>query len=259
MKKSSDLDIANTKLQQQQRITKSSRDALSTVLDEVVGSIFDDQMSQIPDFEQSRINMLQSAIGQMQKFVDKHPDDWDLKLDVLRLLTRLGNLQSEAAPESAIETFNRASEMIAQAKNVPDSKIIRVNWIASAIDSEYYRGEFLVDTKNDYPAALQSNEVCFELAQELVKHESGNNDNQGLISRLHRQKSTILERQDRLDDSLSEADMAVKTMFSYFGEGFLKEDLSDKRIKEIYYGDILVFISALDQRSSVLKNLSRRQ
>jgi len=258
LKKSSDLDSANTALQQQQKITKSSRDALSTVLEEVVGSIFDDQMSLIPDFEQSRISMLQAAIGEMQKFVDKHPDDWDLKLDVLRLLTRLGNLQSEVAPESATETFNRASEMIAQARKVPDSKIIRFNWIVSAIDSEYYRGEFLIDPKNDYLAALQANEVGFKLAQELGKYDSGNDDNQGLISRLHRQKSTILERQDRLDDSLSEADMAVEKMSSYFGERFLKEDLSNQRIKEIDYGDILVFISALDQRSSVLKNLSRR-
>jgi len=258
LKKSSDLDTANTALQQQQKITKSSRDALSTVLEEVVGSIFDDQMSQTPDFEQSRINMLKAAIDEMQKFVDAHPDDWDLKLDVLRLLTRLGNLQSEATPDSATETFNRASELIAQAKNVPDSKINRVNWIASAIDSEYYRGEFLIDTKNDYAAALQANKICFELDRERVKYDSGKDDNQGLISRLHRQKSTILERQDRLDDSLSEADMAVETMSSYFGEGFLKENLSDKRIKEIDYGDILVFISALDQRSSVLKNLSRR-
>jgi serine/threonine protein kinase len=258
LKKSYDLNIANTNLLAQQKVTKASRDALSTVLDDVVGSIFDDQMSQIPDIDKSRIKMLKAAIDEMQKFVDKYPDDWDLKLDVVRLLTRLGHLQSETDPMGASETFNRSSEFIAQAKDVPNEKIRRSNWLGSAIDSEYYRGAFLLETKKDDQAAMQANQVCFELAEELVKHEGRDEGNHGVMCRLHSQKSLILQHQDRFDEALVHADLGVEAMSGLFGGRFLQEELSKERVKEIDYADILLYMIALDQRCTVLKNLNRR-
>jgi hypothetical protein len=258
LKKSYDLNIANTNLLAQQKVTKASRDALSTVLDDVVGSIFDDQMSQIPDIDKSRIKMLKAAIDEMQKFVDKYPDDWDLKLDVVRLLTRLGHLQSETDPMGASETFNRSSEFIAQAKDVPNEKIRRSNWLGSAIDSEYYRGAFLLETKKDDQAAMQANQVCFELAEELVKHEGRDEGNHGVMCRLHSQKALILQHQDRFDEALVHADLGVEAMSGFFGGRFLQEELSKERVKEIDYADILLYMIALDQRCTVLKNLNRR-
>jgi len=258
LKKSNDLNIANTNLLAQQKVTKASRDALSTVLDDVVGSIFDDQMSQIPDIDKSRIKMLKAAIDEMQKFVDKYPDDWDLKLDVVRLLTRLGHLQSDTDPMGASETFHRSSEFIAQAKDVPNEKIRRSNWLGSAIDSEYYRGAFLLETKKDDQAAMQANQVCFELAEELVKHEGRDEGNHGVMCRLHSQKALILQHQDRFDEALVHADLGVEAMSGFFGGRFLQEELSKERVKEIDYADILLYMIALDQRCTVLKNLNRR-
>lgn len=259
LKKSYDLNIANTSLKEQQKVAKASRDALSTVLDDVVGTIFDDQMSQIPHVEKSRINMLKAAIGEMQNFVDKYPDDWDLKLDIVRLLTRLGHLQSETDPEGASETFQKTSELIARARKVPDEKIRKINWIGAAIDSEYYRADFLLEIKKDQQGATQANQVCLELVEEFDKDETGKDGNHGIISRLHSQKSLIMHRQDRLDEALIHANLGVEAMSDYFGTRFLQEEVSKDRISKIDYSDILVYIAALDQRCSVLKDLSRRQ
>jgi tRNA A-37 threonylcarbamoyl transferase component Bud32 len=255
--KTQELNIANRDLATQQIVTKSSRDALSSVLDEVVGSIFDDQLSQIPDFEKSRIGMLQAAIDRMEGFVSKYPDGWDLKLDVVRLLTRLGNLQSEINPAESIKAFQRATEIASQAEKVPDKKLNRSNWLGASIDKEYYYGEFLLNTLRDTQGALVSNQACFDLVHRLMEHNTSRESQHGVLCRLHRQKSTIFEQMDKHPASMVEADLAVDQMNQLFGKSFLNDPLSIERVKQNDYADLLVFIAALDQRCTVLKNLNR--
>ena len=257
-KKQMDLDNANTKLRGQQKVTQESRDALSKVLENVVGSIFDDQMSQLPESGQKRIDTLKAVATEMEGFVSKHPDNWDLKLDVVRLLTRLVNLQKDIDPAGAIKTFDRASELTAQAEKTPDESLERSDWLGAGIDLEYYKSEFLLDTRNDYPGATAANEAGFDLAQKRVKYLEPPEGQHDILSRLHRQKSSIFEKQDRLDESLEQAQMAVDQMSQFFGSKFLEDVPSEERLEKIHYGDILVYISALSQRSDVLKNLNQK-
>jgi hypothetical protein len=78
------------------------------------------------------------------------------------------------------------------------------------------------------------------------------------MCRLHSQKALILQHQDRFDEALVHADLGVEAMSGFFGGRFLQEELSKERVKEIDYADILLYMIALDQRCTVLKNLNRR-
>jgi serine/threonine protein kinase len=255
--KTQKLNIANSELIAQRNTTKQSRDSLSFILDNVVGYIFDDQMSQTTDFE-TRIGVLNAAVDAMDEYVSKHPDDWDLKLDLVRLLTRLANLEHYKDTGSAEKTFQRASELVEQAANAPDSKLERSNWVRVSIDKEYYEGDFQLEIKGDYPNASGINQRAFDLAKSLLGIEGESEELYGIRARLHAQRSSILEVQDRLDESLVEASLGVDQMARAFAPGILSSELSSEQIEGIDYGRILIYLTVLNQRCSVLKKLERR-
>jgi len=253
------LDLANAKLQTQQDVTKQSRDSLSFILDNVVGYIFDDQMSQKPDFETTRISMLKAVVEEMESYVAKHPDDWDLKLDLVRLLTRLGNLEQHKDPAGAEKTFRRASELVEQGTKASDGKLERVNWFLASIDKEYYESNFQLETQKRVQSAALTNQRAFDLVSSLVELEGQSKVPHEVLTRLHAQKASIFEVQDRLDESLAEATLGVDQISKVFSPGFLKDEWSIEQIESIDYGDILTYLSVLNQRSSVLKRLDRRE
>lgn len=255
--KTQKLNIANSELIAQRNTTKQSRDSLSFILDNVVGYIFDDQMSQTTDFE-TRIGVLNAAVDAMDEYVSKHPDDWDLKLDLVRLLTRLACLEHYKDIRSAEKTFQRASELVEQAANAPDSKLERSNWVRASIDKEYYEGDFRLEIKGDYASASRINQRAFDLARSLLGIEGESEELYGIRARLHAQRSSILEVQDRLDESLVEASLGVDQMARAFAPGILSSELSAEQIAGIDYGRILIYLTVLNQRCSVLKKLERR-
>lgn len=255
--KTQKLNIANSELIAQRNTTKQSRDSLSFILDNVVGYIFDDQMSQTTDFE-TRIGVLNAAVDAMDEYVSKHPDDWDLKLDLVRLLTRLACLEHYKDIRSAEKTFQRASELVEQAANAPDSKLERSNWVRASIDKEYYEGDFRLEIKGDYASASRINQRAFDLAKSLLGIEGESEELYGIRARLHAQRSSILEVQDRLDESLVEASLGVDQMARAFAPGMLSSELSAEQIAGIEYGRILIYLTVLNQRCSVLKKLERR-
>lgn len=258
VQKTQKLNIANSELIAQRNTTKQSRDSLSFILDDVVGYIFDDQMSQKPDFETTRIGMLNAVVDVMEDYVSKHPDDWDLKLDLVRLLTRLANLEQYKDTGSAEKTFQRASDLVGQAANASDLKLERSNWIRASIDKEYYESNFQLEIKGDYPTASGINQRAFDLARSLLGIEGESEDLYGIRARLHAQRSSILEVQDRLDESLVEASLGVDQMARAFAPGMLSSELSSEQIDGIDYGPILIYLTVLNQRCSVLKKLERR-
>jgi len=259
VQKTQKLNIVNSELVAQQNITKESRDSLSFILDDVVGYIFDDQMSQKPDFETTRIGMLTAVVDVMEVYVSKHPDDWDLKLDLVRLLTRLANLEQYKDPGSAEKTYQRASELVGQAANAPDSKLERSNWLKASIDKEIYEGDFQFQIKGDSPSASRNNQRAFDLAASLSGIEGQSAALNVIRARLHAQKSLILQEQDRMDESLVEATLGVDQVAKAFPPGMLTTGISAVQIESIDYGDILVYLTSLNQRCSVLKKLERRE
>ena len=259
VQKTQKLNIVNSKLVAQQKITKESRDSLSFILDDVVGYIFDDQMSQKPDFETARIGMLTAVVEVMEDYVSKHPDDWDLKLDLVRLLTRLANLEQYKDPGSAEKTYQRASDLVGQAANAPDSKLERSNWLRASIDKETYEGDFQSQIKGDSPSATRINQRAFDLAESLSGIEGESAAIYVIRARLHAQKSSILQEQDRLDESLAHATLGVDQAAKAFPLGMLTTGISAEQIESIDYGDILVYLTSLNRRCSVLKKLERRE
>jgi serine/threonine protein kinase len=258
VQKTQKLNIANSDLVAQQNITKESRDSLSFILDDVVGYIFDDQMSQKPDFETTRIGMLTAVVDVMEVYVSKHPDDWDLKLDLVRLLTRLANLEQYKDPGSVEKTFQRASELVGQAANAPDSKLERPDWLKASIDKELYEGDFQFQIKGNSPIATRINQRAFDLAEALSGIEGESQSLYVIRARLHAQKSSILLDQDRLEESLAEATLGGEQVAKAFPSGMLTTGLSAEQIDRIDYGDILIYLTSLNQRCSVLKKLELR-
>jgi hypothetical protein len=214
-------------------------------------------MSQTTDFE-TRIGVLNAAVDVMDEYVSKHPDDWDLKLDLVRLLTRLANLEQYKDRGSAEKRYQRASELVGQAANAPDSKLERSNWLKASIDKELYEGDFLFEIKGDSPSASKNNQRAFDLAASLSGIEGQSAALNVIRARLHAQKSSILQVQDRLDESLVEATLGVDQVAKVFPSGMLTTGLSVEQIERIDYGDILIYLTSLSQRCSVLKKLERR-
>jgi serine/threonine protein kinase len=257
------VDNLNNNLIAEQKKTKESRDVSSFVFDEVVGYIFDDALFGVPDSYEVRKRTLQLAVNKLGDpetgYVAKYPEDWNLKLDLLRLLTRLANLEKEIEPEEALSNWQKAEKLVRDASEVNDSKLERTNWLLAEADQKLYFADFYIQTK-DYELAQKVNSSVDGLINRYEEIHGKTDDIQLLISRAMLQNALILECRGDLDEALKKTEQTVGTIERWIGEILTAEDftkLSDG-FDELFYQDVLVYLMARSQSSSLLAKLDKK-
>jgi len=164
------LTWANFAIRAQERKVKASRAIASDVLDDVAGYIADDGLAQIPDSDPIRINLLTEVVSKLEGYIAETPDDQSLKLDLVRLLTRLANVSGRNDPVAALKSFDRASEVFKESASARMSVTDRINWLAAEGDKSYYHSSLLLRT-GELDKAISINQQALRIGDQLLKSD----------------------------------------------------------------------------------------
>lgn len=138
------LSWANMAIRAQAKKTLASRVIASDVLDTVAGYIADNGLAQFPNSDPMRIKLLNDVVSQLDEYIAANPDDFSLKLDLVRLLTRTANLVGRTDTAKALEVFDRATKVIKESETAVMSPVDRINWLAAEGDKSYYHAALLI-------------------------------------------------------------------------------------------------------------------
>jgi hypothetical protein len=257
------VDNLNNNLIAEQNKTKESRDVSSFVFDEVVGYIFDDELSDLPDSYEVRKRTLEMAVSKLDHpedgWVTKYPDDWNLKLDLLRLLTRLANLEKDIEPEEAFRNWQKTEDLIQEATKVSDSKLERTNWLLAEADQKSYFADYHIHN-SDFEAAEKASNAVGEAIKKYEKIHGNTNEIRLLVSRSMLQNAMILELRGELIGALKKAEESVAFLETWLADKLATDDIT-KAIAasdNISYQDLLVYLLARNHHGNLLAKLDRK-
>ena len=139
------LTLANRIIANKNVQLKNSRAVSSSLLEDLVGELADNNLSQIPGANEVRLTLLDKIAADVENYIEQNPDDKELKLDLIRLLTRLAKLEGEnGKPDEAIKHWQRADELLKETKDKSD-QVFKDNWIKTFCDKSYYHSSELLN------------------------------------------------------------------------------------------------------------------
>lgn len=255
----------NQSLRNEQKKTKESREVSSRILDEIVGYIFDDELTQIDNSYPVRTRTLKLAIDKLNHpetgYVNVYPEDWSLKLDLLRLLVRLATQEKDRDPQDAQLHWTQAQELIESAKTASLNDLDRENWLHAETDKQMYYSAFLAEVQNDFKQAFAAIERAGEIA-DLITESNGDNDSMKLIrARVLLQKSTLHLEQRNFEKSLSNTLLATELLEPMLGVPMKAESLESQNLQKLSENvfTVLFYIMAAHLESESLLGLDRLQ
>ena len=254
----------NQNLEIEQKKTNASRGVSSDMLDQLVGYVFDDRLSQVPDSYGLRKAILAEFINKIEEpndgYLARDPDDWNLKLDLVRILTRLANLQRVQEPEQAQLQWDKVDGLIASAKGVSDRNLERTNWQLAEADSRLYYSEFQFEVKKDFDRAQALCDEALEISKEIIRRD-GIDDNLRLLqARTILFKSTLFNEQKRYKESLDQTQSAIGILDEVLGDLLTKQSLSEQEERNLqeHVMASLVYMLGLQHQCESLQGLDRR-
>lgn len=121
-----------------------SRELASSVIENFISQIGDDELAQIPELDQKRMDILRSALEEIDEHLVERPGDVFFKMERGNILLRIGNrYRLQGMLDEAIQQLSEIPKII---DSVPESirtatPIERDDWDALSVDSHYYLAE----------------------------------------------------------------------------------------------------------------------
>jgi serine/threonine protein kinase len=166
------LTWANLAIRDQERKTLQSRAFASEVLDKFADE-YDSSLAQFPDTEERRLVFLTRTVADVEKHAQKNPDDYNFRIDLVRLLTRLARVEGKSNTEQALKHFDQATEIIKASVTAPIPSKDRINWDIAEGDMSYFHADLLIQN-NKLEEAYAVNNVARIIGERLNRQEPGN-------------------------------------------------------------------------------------
>jgi eukaryotic-like serine/threonine-protein kinase len=121
-----------------------SRELASSVIENFISQIGDDELAQIPELDQKRMDILRSALDEIDEHLVERPGDVFFKMERGNILLRIGNrYRLQGMLDEAIQQLSEIPKII---DSVPESirtatPSERDDWDALSVDSHYYLAE----------------------------------------------------------------------------------------------------------------------
>jgi serine/threonine protein kinase len=201
------LTLANRIIANKNVQLKNSRAVSSSLLEDLVGELADNNLSQIPGANEVRLTLLDKIAADVENYIEQNPDDKELKLDLIRLLTRLAKLEGEnGKPDEAIKHWQRADELLKETKDQSD-QVFKENWIKSFCDKSYYHSSELLNQGLVDQADTLIAEACAIAEQYNARVKADRLKTKEFApahARLYRQRASIYARRENWTQALDE-------------------------------------------------------
>jgi serine/threonine protein kinase len=218
------LTLANRIIANKNVQLKNSRAVSSSLLEDLVGELADNNLSQIPGANEVRLTLLDRIAADVENYIEQNPDDKELKLDLIRLLTRLAKLEGEnGKPDEAIKHWQRADELLKETKDQSD-QVFKDNWIKSFCDKSYYHSSELLNQGLVDQAQTLIAEACAIAEQYNARVKADRLKTKEFApahARLYRQHASIHARRENWTQALDETIKARGIL-----QPFIEEPLS---------------------------------
>jgi serine/threonine protein kinase len=218
------LTLANRIIANKNVQLKNSRAVSSSLLEDLVGELADNNLSQIPGANEVRLTLLDKIAADVENYIEQNPDDKELKLDLIRLLTRLAKLEGEnGKPDEAIKHWQRADELLKETKDQSD-QVFKENWIKSFCDKSYYHSSELLNQGLVDQAQTLIAEACAIAEQYNARVKADRLKTKEFApahARLYRQRASIYARRENWTQALDETIKARGIL-----QPFIEEPLS---------------------------------
>jgi serine/threonine protein kinase len=238
------LALANRIIANKNTQLKNSRAVATKILDDLVGGLTDNRLSQIPKANEARLSILNQIATEVDDLIKLNPDDTELKLNYVNVLIRQGKLQGDIGEkQKAIERLERAHEILEQTKNVSDP-VFRDNWKKTFCDKSYYHASELIKQKfidQADPIAEEAIAIAEQYSDSIKSNAEKTKDFSVFFARLYRQRASIHVMRGNWQQALDET-IKAKNILQPFVEGPLSKltseseppDLTTEEGKEIF-------------------------
>ncbi|MFZ4080905.1 MAG: serine/threonine protein kinase [Pirellula sp.] len=236
------LALANRIIANKNEQLKNSRAVASNLLEDLVGGLTDNNLSQIPGANEVRLTLLDEIAADVENYIVQNPDDTELKLDLIRLLTRLAKLEGEnSKPKEALKHWQRADELLEQTKGKSD-QVFKDNWNKTFCDKSYYHSsellnQGLVDQAD--PLIAQACVIAEQYNAGIKADRLKTKEFAPAFARLYRQHASIHARRENWAQALDETIKARGLLQPFVGEQLPKlttKPGSDHLIVELEIG-----------------------
>jgi tetratricopeptide (TPR) repeat protein len=241
-----------TKIKKLASDVTSSRRVASNTLDHVIGKLFDNRLSQLPGSGPVRLKLLEEIADQTQAYITENPEDIELKLDLVRLLTRLAKLEAENNQnEDADKHWKRAEELLNETKEQPD-QVFQENWKKAFWDMAYYRSSFDLSQGRVGPAdeiIKQAVLIAEQYRDSFQNDPVKTREFVPAMIRLYRQRARVNARDPNWQESVNELSKAVEVLRPFVDKhipGSSSEPKITEKIDDLNYAELGYFLLLSD-------------
>lgn len=193
------LTWANLAIREQERKTQQSRAFASEILDGFADD-FDTSLAQFPDTEERRLQVLKKNVEGVEAYAKSNPDDYNSRIDLTRLLTRLARVEGKLKSDQAISHFDQATKLIQSSVNAPIPAQDRINWDIAEGDLSYYYADHLLGN-GKLEEAYAVNKVARTIGEKLHRPEPNNPSYAVPHQRSLMQFGQILEKDGKVQEA----------------------------------------------------------
>jgi len=248
------LALANRIIASKNVQLKNSRAVSSSLLEDLVGKLADNNLSQIPGAIEVRLTLLDKIAADVENYIEQNPDDTELKLDLIRLLTRLAKLEGEnGKSDEAIKHWQRADELLKETKDESD-RVFKENWIKTFCDKSYYHSsellnQGLVDQAD--PLIAEACAIAEQYKASVKADRLKTKEFAPAFARLYRQHASIHARRENWTQALDET-IKAKGVLQPFVEVHLQKLISEpdstNTIKNLGPGELGYYLLLCDEQ-----------
>ena len=188
------LALANRIITNKNEQLNNSRAVSTKIMEDLVGGLTDNRLSQIPEANKARLRILKEIATDVDDLIRQNPDDNELKLNYVNVLIRLGKLQGDLGEkQEAIERLERAHETLDQTKNVSDP-VFSENWKKTFCDKSYYHATELIKQKfidQADPIVEEAISIAEQYSDSIKSNAEKTKDFSVFFARLYRQRASI--------------------------------------------------------------------
>lgn len=193
------LTWANLAIREQERKTQQSRAFASEILDGFADD-FDTSLAQFPDTEERRLQVLKKNVEGVEAYAKSNPDDYNSRIDLTRLLTRLARVEGKLKSDQAISHFDQATKLIQSSVTAPIPAQDRINWEIAEGDLSYYYADHLLGN-GKLEEAYAVNKVARTIGEKLHRPEPNNPSYAVPHQRSLMQFGQILEKDGKVQEA----------------------------------------------------------
>ena len=223
------LALANRIIASKNVQLQNSRAVSTKIMEDLVGGLTDNRLSQIPEANKARQSILQEIATEVNDLIRENPDDNELKLNYVNVLIRLGKLEGDLGnKQEAIERFQQAHEILEQTKTISDP-VFRENWKKTFFDESFYHATELIKQKftdQADPIVEEAIAIAEQYSDSIKSNAEKTKDFSVFLSRLYRPRASIHVLLGNWQQALAETSKA-RDILKPFVEGPLSKLTSE--------------------------------